>query len=135
MNFATLAPSLDTFLEDLKSADLVNISVLQKNLGLRLNFTLGPECPNVAIELNHLVHLILSQPLNPDDQDFCYWVGEVELKTVNPNDSDILSVLSYPFVQKNYQDVDSSPLVYFRLEGDISLVAICRNYKLFTEIQ
>ncbi|BAY49940.1 hypothetical protein SAMD00079811_75690 [Scytonema sp. HK-05] len=68
----SITRNITTFLEDLKSADLVGISLLPQNLGLRLEFTFGSESGDAKIELYRIVHLVLSQPLNTDDQDFCF---------------------------------------------------------------
>ncbi|MFM6528624.1 MAG: hypothetical protein ACKPKT_03630, partial [Dolichospermum sp.] len=71
----TITSTLTTFLEDLKSADLVGISLNSQNLGLRLDFTFGPEADDVAIEFYQIIHLVFSQPLNANDEDICFWVG------------------------------------------------------------
>jgi hypothetical protein len=120
------------FLEDLKSADLIGISLIPSNLGLRLEFTFGPESGDVAIELYRIVHLVLSQPLNADNEGFCFWVGEVELKKIEANITVFLSTLSYQFPNPT-ETIDSveSSLFHFRLEGDIYLEAVCREYKIF----
>jgi hypothetical protein len=132
MTTTTITPNLTTFLEDLKSADLVGISLNPQNLGLHLDFTFGPEFDDAVIELYPIVHLVLSQPLNPDDEEICFWVGEVELKKIEKNAPEILSALSYPFQDQNGTiNANSSSLIYFRLEGDICLEVICVNYKTF----
>ncbi|KAB8315981.1 hypothetical protein SD81_032205 [Tolypothrix campylonemoides VB511288] len=130
----SIAQNITTFLEDLKSADLVGISLLPQNLGLRLDFTFGPEAGDAKIELYRIVHLVLSQPLNIDDQDLCFWVGEVELKKIEESGSQILSGLSYPFKNPNGSIEADSSLIYFRLEGDIFVEVVCGNYKIFQEI-
>ncbi|MEA5575989.1 hypothetical protein [Anabaena sp. UHCC 0451] len=45
-------------MEYLKSADLVGISLNPQTLGLRLDFTFGPEADDVALELYHIIHLV-----------------------------------------------------------------------------
>ncbi len=72
---ATIISNLTTFLEDLKSADLVGISMIPKNIGLRLDFTYGLEVGDVAIELYQIIHLVLSQPLNYEDKDYFFLLG------------------------------------------------------------
>ncbi|WP_353930872.1 hypothetical protein WJM97_21820 [Okeanomitos corallinicola TIOX110] len=94
---------LSDFLDDLKSADLVGISLNPQNLGLRLDFTFGLEADDVAIEFYHIIHLVFSQPLNTEDEDICFWVGEVELKEIENNIQEYLSK-SYPFVNQNQVD-------------------------------
>jgi hypothetical protein len=135
---ATITQNLTTFLEDLKSADLVGISLLPKNLGLRLDFTFGPEFSNVAVELYRLVHLVLSQPINTDDEDCCFWVGEVELRKLEEGlGSQVLFALSYSFKNTDgtVQADSASSLIYFRLQGDIYIEVVCGNYKIFQEVQ
>lgn len=132
---ATITQNLTTFLEDLKSADLVGISLLPNYLGLRLDFTFGPEFGDAAIQLDRLVHLVLSQPITPGDEDCCFWVGEVELRKIEEGlGSQILSELSYSFNndRENVQ-ADSDSLIYFRLQGDIYIEVVCGSYKIFQE--
>lgn len=128
--------NLTTFLEDLKSADLIGISLIPPNLGLRLEFTFGPEAGDVAIELYRIVHLVLSQPLNADNEGLCFWVGEVEIKKIESGINEVLSALSYQF-QNQHGTIDAaeSSLFHFRLEGDIYLEAVCGEYKLFQQIK
>ena len=90
---------LSDFLEDLKSADLVGISLNPQNLGLRLDFTFGFEADDVAIEFYQIIHLVFSQPLNANDEDICFWVGEVELKKIEDNIQEFLST-SYPVINQ-----------------------------------
>lgn len=130
----SIAQNITSLLEDLKSADLVAISLLPQNLGLRLDFTFGPEASDVKIELYRIIHLVLSQPLNTNDEDFCFWVGEVELRNLQEDGSQILSRLSYPFQNQNGSIEADSSLIYFRLEGDIFLEVICGSYKIFQEM-
>lgn len=131
----TITQNLTTFLEDLKSADLVGISLNPQNLGLRLDFTFGPEADDVAIELYHIIHLVFSQPLNTDDEDICFWVGEVELKRIEDDIQEYLSK-SYPFVDKNeVGKTNLQPLIYFQLQGDICLEVVCKNYKTFQQLK
>jgi hypothetical protein len=130
----SITRNITTFLEDLKSADLVGISLLPQNLGLRLDFTFGPEAGDAKIELYRIVHLVFSQPLNTDDENFCFWVGEVELRNIEESGSQFLSGLSYPFKNPNGSIEADSSLIYFRLEGDIFVEVVCGNYKIFQEI-
>ena len=126
---ATITNNLTAFLEDLKSADLVGISFIPQSLGLRLDFTYGPEIGDVGIELYRIVHLVFSQPFDPDDTDYCFWVGEVEIESLSEAAMSVLSSLSYPFTNSS----SASSLVRFRLEGDICLEAVCGNYKIYRE--
>ncbi len=123
---------LANFLKDLKTADLVGISMIPKNIGLRLDFTYGPEVGDVAIELYQIIHLVLSQPLNYEETDYCFWVGEVKLQQLSETVAEVLSSLSYPFT--NSQQL-RTPLIQFYLEGDICLEAICQSYKIFQEFR
>lgn len=127
--------NLQTFLDDLQSADLVGISFLPQSLGLRLDFTFGPESEDVAIELYHIVHLVLSQSLNFDDNDLCFWVGEVTLQKLEEDPLQVLSDLSYFFQSDRQNLTEDSALLSFSLEGDLCLKAICTSYKVFQEIQ
>ncbi len=128
----TITPNLTTFLEDLKSADLVGITFLPRTLGLRLDFTFGPEANDVAIELYKIVHLVLSQPINPDDEDYCFWVGEVEVKKLVNDGTQLLSDLSYQFTKQNGMiDSDLASRFYFHLEGDICIEVVCSHYQIF----
>jgi len=132
---ATIIPNLSTFLEDLKSADLVGISLVPHHFGLHLDFTYGPDLGDVAIELYQIIHLIFSQPFPSQELDYCFWVGEVQLNQISPENSHILSTLSYPF---NHSKPSNGyplnlPLVHFHLEGEICLEIICSHYKIFRE--
>ena len=133
----TITQNLKTFLEDLKSADLVGICLLPQNLGLRLDFTFGPEASDVSLELYHILHIVLSQPLDADEEEFCFWVGEVELRKLTSADADkILSDLSYQFRHKNGTVATASDsLNYFRLTGDILIELVCKNYKILEEVK
>jgi len=104
-------------------------------LGLRLDFTFGPEADDVAIELYQIIHLVFSQPLNADNEDICFWVGEVELKKIEDNIQEVLST-SYPFVNQHERvNANLQSLIYFHLEGDICLEVVCRNYKTFQQVK
>lgn len=130
----TVTEKLKTFLEDLKSADLVGICLLPQNLGLRLDFTFGPEASDVSLELYHILHIVLSQPFDADEE-FCFWVGEVELRKLESDAEQILSDLSYQFRNKNGTIApDSHSLIYFRLTGDILIEVVCNNYKILEEV-
>jgi hypothetical protein len=125
--------NLKTFLDDLKSADLVGISLRPQNLGLRLDFTFGPEVPDVAVEFDRILHLVISRPINSDDENYCFWVGEVQLRKLEENAESFLSSLSYPF---NFPpDRDLASLSHFRLEGDIFIEIICESYKIYQEVK
>jgi len=133
----TITQNLKTFLEDLKSADLVGICLLPQNLGLRLDFTFGPEAGDVSLELYHILHIVFSQPLDADKEEFCFWVGEIELRKLTSADADkILSYLSYPFRDKNGTIATASDsLIYFQLSGDILIEVVCNNYKILEEVK
>jgi hypothetical protein len=129
----TLKVNLKTFLEDLKSADLIGISLRPQNLGLRLDFTFGPEVGDVAIELYGIIHLWISRPLNSENEHYCFWVGDVQLRKLENPANPLLNSVSYPFhLNPNF---DFSSLLYFRLEGDIFIEVICEHYKLFQEVK
>jgi len=131
----TITQNLTTFLEDLKSADLVGISLNPQNLGLHLDFTFGPETDDVAIEFYHIIHLVFSQPLNLNDEDICFWVGEVQLKNIEDDIQKYLST-SYPFINQNgIINTNLPSLIYFHLQGDICLQIVCRNYKTFPQVK
>ncbi|NJK70368.1 MAG: hypothetical protein HC941_31125 [Microcoleus sp. SU_5_3] len=128
-----IALNLKTFLEDLKSADLVGVSLRHQNLGLRLDFTFGPEVGDVAIEFDRILHLAISRPINSDDENYCFWVGEVKLRKLDENAETFLSSLTYPF---NFPpNLDLASLNHFRLEGDIFIEIICEYYKIFQEVK
>lgn len=123
-------------LEDLKSADLTGISLIPQPLTLRLDFTFEAEIYDTYIEFYHLVHQVISQPFNADPDESCFWVGNLELKKLEADQSQILSSLSYPFQnQAGLIKVGSSPLFYFRLEGDICIQLICGSYKIFQQLE
>ena len=127
---------LQTFLEDLKSADLVGISFQANPLRLRLEFTFGSEYDDVAIELYHLVHFSFSQPLNLEEIEPCFWVGQVEMRKIENSKDSFLSTLPYPLQDVDSQtDTDSSPLLYLHLEGDIAIDVLHRRYQLFREFK
>ena len=100
---------------------------------MRLDFTFGPEFGDVAIEFDRILHLVISRPINSDDENYCFWVGEVELRKLEQNAETFLSSLSYPF--NSPPDLDLSSLIHFRLEGDIFIQIICEHYKIFQEMR
>ncbi len=126
----TITPEINSFLTDLQSADLIGISLLDSSLGLRLYFTFGENNLDVAIELYHLYHLQISQPINTNNQDICYWVGEVEIK---PFDTSMKNLLDYSKNQLNNSELNLSSLIYFHLSGDIDIQVLCQDYQ-FLEI-
>ncbi|NJM62539.1 MAG: hypothetical protein HC849_23825 [Oscillatoriales cyanobacterium RU_3_3] len=130
---SAIALNLKTFLEDLKSADLVGVSLRPQNLGLRLDFTFGPEVGDVAIEFDRILHLALSRPINSDDENYCFWVGEVELRKLDENAETFLSSLSYPFNLP--PNIDLASLNHFRLEGDMFVEIICEYYRIFQQVK
>ncbi|MBD2693799.1 hypothetical protein [Anabaena catenula] len=74
---------------------------------------MGPEADDVAIEFYQIIHLVFSQSLNPNDEDICFWIGEVELKKIEDNIPEFLST-SYPFVNQNgIINTDLQSLIYF----------------------
>ena len=73
------------------------VSLRPQNLGLRLDFTFGPEVGDVAIEFDRILHLVISRPINSDDENYCFWVGKVELRNLAENAETFLASLSYPF--------------------------------------
>ena len=78
---------------------------------------------------------VLSQPINPDDEDCCFWVGEVELRKLEEGlGSQMLSELSYSFKNNNENlQAGSDSLIYFCLQGDIYIEVVCDSYKIFQE--
>ncbi|HEY9700814.1 MAG TPA: hypothetical protein V6C58_00105, partial [Allocoleopsis sp.] len=122
----TITPEIKSFLTDLQSADLIGISLLDSSLGLRLYFTFGENNYDVAIELYHLYHLQISQPINTNNQDICYWVGEVEIK---PFDTSMKNLLDYSKNQLNNSELNLSSLIYFHLSGDIDIQVLCQDYQ------
>jgi len=112
---------------------LVGISFSPQNLGLRFDFTFGPEAGDVAIELYQIVHFVFSQPFNVNNQDYCFWVGEVELRKLEKDASQVLSRFDYPFNSQKITDFNSDSLFHFHLEGDVGMEVVCGNYKLFHE--
>jgi hypothetical protein len=123
-------------LEDLKSADLTGISLIPQPLTLRLDFTFGSEMHDTSIEFYHLVHQVISQPVNSDSEEYCFWVGNLEIRELEASQNQILSSLSYPFQnQAGLIETGSSPLFYFRLEGDICIQLVCGSYKIFQQLE
>lgn len=124
------------YLEDLKSADLTGISLIPQPLTLRLDFTFGAEMYDTSLEFYYLVHQVISQPVNSDPEEFCFWVGNVELREIGVEQSQILSSLSYPFQdQAGTVQTSSSSLFYFRLDGDICIQVVCGSYKIFQQLE
>ena len=108
----------------------MRLSLLDSSLGLRLYFTFGENNYDVVIELYHLYHLQISQPINTNNQDICYWVGEVEIK---PFDTSMKNLLEYNKNQLNNSELNLSSLIYFHLSGDIDIQVLCQDYQ-FLEI-
>jgi hypothetical protein len=139
MTVAVDRPLTIFHLEDLKSADLIGISLTPQPLTLRLDFTFGAEMYDISLEFHHLVHQVISQPVNSDPSDpeeSCFWVGNVELREIGAEQSQILSSLSYPFQdQAGTVQTSSSSLFYFRLEGDICIQVVCGSYKIFQQLE
>ncbi|MEG4026952.1 MULTISPECIES: hypothetical protein [unclassified Microcoleus] len=67
-------------IEDLKSANLAGISLIPQPLTLRLDFTFGTGIYDTSIEFYQLVHQVISQPVNSDPEESCFWVGNAELR-------------------------------------------------------
>ncbi len=123
-------------IEDLKSADLAGITLIPQPLTLRLDFTFGTGIYDTSIEFYQLVHQVISQPVNSDSQESCFWVGNAELRQLTEDKTQILSALSYPFQnQAGLVETGSSSLFYFRLEGDICIEVVCGSYKIFQELE
>ena len=123
-------------MEDLKSADLTGISLIPQPLTLHLDFTFGTGIYDTSIEFYQLVHHVISQPVNTDPEESCFWVGNAELRQLTEDKSQILSALSYPFQnQTGTIETGSSSLFYFRLEGDICIQIVCGSYKIFQQLE
>ncbi|NJK72924.1 MAG: hypothetical protein HC942_00585 [Microcoleus sp. SU_5_6] len=97
MTATTDRPLKHFCIEDLKSADLTGISLIPQPLTLRLDFTFDTGIYDTSIEFYQLVHHAISQPVNSDSEDSCFWVGNAELRQLTEDKSQILSALSYPF--------------------------------------
>ncbi|MGB8690479.1 MAG: hypothetical protein WCD53_24535 [Microcoleus sp.] len=136
MTATTHRPIKHFCIEDLKSADLTGISLIPQPLTLRLDFTFGTGIYDTAIEFSQLVHHVISQPVNTDSEESCFWVGNAELRQLTEGKSQILSDLSYPFQnQEGLVETGASALFYFRLEGDICIQVVCGSYKIFQELE
>lgn len=123
-------------LEDLKGADLTGISLIPQPLALRLDFTFGTETYDTSIEFYHLLHQVISQPINADPYESCFWVGNIEITELKEERNQLLSTLIYPFQnQAGLVETGSSPLFYFQLEGDICIKIICGSYKIFQHVE
>ena len=80
MTATTDRPLKHFCIEDLKSADLAGISLIPQPLTLRLDFTFGTGIYDTSIEFYQLVHQVISQPVNSDPEESCFWVGNAELR-------------------------------------------------------
>ncbi|HEY9301781.1 MAG TPA: hypothetical protein VIQ31_36530 [Phormidium sp.] len=131
-----ISQDLQTFLENLNGAELVGISSISENVGLRLDFTFGPEANDVSLEFYHIIHLTLSQPMYASLDEFSFWVAGVKLRKLGSDGIETLNNLSYPFKsQVRQSDLDDSSLFYFRLVGDFSVVLVCHYYKIFQQLK
>ncbi|MEG4070764.1 hypothetical protein QUA42_26075 [Microcoleus sp. Pol11C2] len=136
MTATTDRPLKHFCIEDLKSADLAGITLISQLLTLRLYFTLGTGIYDTSIELYQLIHQVISQPVNSDSEESCFWVGNAELRQLTEDKSQTLSTLPYPFQnQAGLVETGSSPLFYFRLEGGIYIEVVWGSYKIFQELE
>ncbi|MUL36524.1 hypothetical protein [Gloeocapsopsis dulcis] len=119
-----ITPKTQALLDSLKSSQLVQVSFEPTKLWVSLEFTFGPEGKNVVVELQQLVHFVLSKE-DPDD-DGCFFVGEVTMTTVENSATEILSSLSYLFRIQNKNVQPEQSLLHFHLEGAVCIEAICR---------
>ena len=90
----TIAPKIESLLQNLDKSQLVGIDLDPTNLGVRLEFTFGPEERDIIVQLFQLVHFIISK--EPDDNDGCFFVGQVALNPLRDGGKKILSSLLYP---------------------------------------
>lgn len=131
----TIAPKIESLLQNLDKSQLVGIDLDSNNLGVRLEFTFGPEKRDIIVQLFQLVHFIISK--EPDDNDGCFFVGEVALNPLKDGGKKILSSLLYPLQEKN-GNVASYPakqMFHFHLEGGVCIEAVCGAYEIFQQVE
>ncbi len=85
MTATTDRPLKHFCIEDLKSADLAGITLIPQPLTLRLDFTFGTGIYDTSIEFYQLVYQVISQPVNSDSEESCFWVGNAELSCCASN--------------------------------------------------
>lgn len=130
----TISENVQSLLKYLKRSQLVGISVEPSNLSITLEFTHGTQGCNVIIKVFQVVHFIISK--DPDDNDVFY-VGNINLITIEDGGKEILSSLLYPFTEQDggVGIYPSRCLFHLHIEGGICIEVVCGSYQIFQEIE
>jgi hypothetical protein len=136
----TISPNTQSLLKSLRKSQLVGLSVDPNHLWVRLEFTYGTfggEADTVVIQLTQLVHFTLSKDPDDDDDDWCFFVGEINLTPIEDGGKEILSSLGYRFRERDgtVASYPSRSLFHFHIEGGVCIEAVCGSYQVSQEIK
>ena len=125
----------ESTLKDLRKSQLVGLSFDPTHLWVRLEFTFGGEGDNVVIQLTQRIHFVLSK--DPDDDDWCFFVCEINLTPIEDGGKEILSSLGYRFRERDgtVASCSSRSLFHFHLEGGVCIEAVCGSYQVSQQTQ
>jgi hypothetical protein len=119
--------------QELSNYQITGISLEPSQLWLRVELTCGSHKPDVTLEMHNIAQISISK--TPDDEDSCYFAGEVTITPCDDGGKSILTQLGYAFSNRKGEVMAmSSNAFHIHIEGDICLDVVCQTYKLLKEI-
>jgi hypothetical protein len=118
----------------LKRSSLVGCTIDSSNFSFALEFSFGLGRTDVVVKLYQIVHSLISK--NPDDQESCFFVGNLFITPLYDGGLEALSSLKYSFNDANggILTYPSRPLWHLHLEGGICLDVVFGAYQILQEI-
>ncbi|GAB4289580.1 MAG: hypothetical protein Fur0025_24110 [Oscillatoriaceae cyanobacterium] len=123
---------IESLLTNLRKSQLTGISFDPESLALTLEFTLGDEVKVIKMQFFQLIHLVISKEI--DENDGCFFVGDVSLTPVADGGKEILSSLLYRFRERDgtVATYPQQSLFHFHLEGGVCIEAVCGEWELLS---
>jgi hypothetical protein len=117
--------------DKLKGSSLINCTIDSSNFSFHLEFSFGHGKTDVIVKLYQVVHSLISK--DPDDQDSCFFIGDLFINSLNDGGLELLSDLKYGFRDPN-GEVSSYPsrsLWHLHIEGGICIDLVFCAYEVF----
>lgn len=112
----------------LKKSQLVGILMKIEGATLELEFTHGEGDEGVFLRCLNVIHFIFSKDL--DDDDDCYFAGDVFIESLRDGGKKVLTRLHYGLRELDREETASYPshsLFYVYIDGDVGLHVVCEQ--------
>jgi hypothetical protein len=119
--------------EDLDLSHLFELSYDIFKATLLLKFFIGPDTPNIIVELTNVIHFQASRGI--DDDVFTNFLAEVRLVEVTDGGKELFEEIKYPFLNFENQRITypDRTLYHLNVEGELCLQAISAGYTLYEQ--